>query len=196
MLKGGYGLSLDPEGNRLMDNIMENAKRMGQLIDDLLTFSRVGRTELARTDIAMHELVSDICIRLKKEQVDRSITFNVKHLLSARGDKSAVTQIWLNLISNAVKYSRHTEKAVVEIGSEEAGPDIIYHIKDNGAGFDMRYANKLFGVFQRLHSDDEFEGTGVGLALVQRLLMKQGGRVWGEGEVNEGAVFYFTLTKT
>ena len=195
MLKGAYGATVDSEANRFMDNIMENAKKMGQLIDDLLAFSRIGRTELVTINISMEPLVANICNELKTEQAGHTIDFEINHLLPAQADRAALKQVWFNLISNAIKYSRHTEKAVIEIGSEVVGSEIVYHIKDNGAGFDMRYADKLFGVFQRLHSDEEFEGTGVGLALVQRLILKHGGRVWGEGKVNEGATFYFTLNK-
>jgi len=113
--------------------------------------------------------------------------------MSARADNTAIKQVWFNLISNAVKYTRKKKHAIIEIGSKVNGNEIIYYIKDNGAGFDMRYADKLFGVFQRLHSEEEFEGTGVGLAIVQLIISKHGGRVWAEGKENEGATFFFTL---
>jgi signal transduction histidine kinase len=196
MLKGNYETKLDSEGNRLMNNIINNAKKMGQLIDDLLTFSRSGRNELVKMNISMHNLVNNLCHELKNEQADRTIEFHIKHLLPVQADNNAIKQVWFNLISNAIKYSRQKNTAIIEIGSEEKGDEIVYYIKDNGAGFDMRYADKLFGVFQRLHSDEEFEGTGVGLALVQRIIFKHGGKVWGEGKVNEGATFYFTLNKS
>jgi PAS domain S-box-containing protein len=193
MFKETYENKLDAEGDRLMNNILNNAKKMGQLIDDLLSFSRIGRNELVKREISMHDMVMNLSSELKDEQPDRIIEFHIKHLLPAQADNIAIRQVWLNLISNAIKYSKHKEKAIIEIDSYIKGNEIIYYIKDNGAGFDMRYANKLFGVFQRLHSDDEFEGTGVGLALVQRIIKKHGGRVWAEGKVNEGATFYFTL---
>jgi signal transduction histidine kinase len=196
MLKGNYETKLDSEGNRLMNNIINNAKKMGQLIDDLLAFSRIGRNELVKMNIPMHQLVTNLCNELKNEQADRTIEFRIGHLFPALADNTAIKQVWLNLISNAIKYSRQKEKTVIEIGSEIKGNEITYYIKDNGAGFDMRYADKLFGVFQRLHSEEEFEGTGVGLALVQRIIFKHGGRVWGEGKVNGGAIFYFTLNKS
>jgi signal transduction histidine kinase len=195
MLKANYETALNSEGNRLMNNILNNAKKMGQLIDDLLAFSRIGRNELVKMNIPMQELVTNLCNEVKNEQTDRTIEFRISHLFPAPGDNTAIKQVWLNLISNAVKYSRQKEKTIIEIGCEIKENEIIYYIKDNGAGFDMRYANKLFGVFQRLHSDEEFEGTGVGLALVQRIIVKHGGRVWGESKVNEGATFYFTLNK-
>jgi signal transduction histidine kinase len=201
----GYGKMLkekyvshagDAEANRLMDNIINNAKKMGNLIDDLLTFSRLGRKEMSKRIVPMDELVRHLCTELKTEHTDRNIEFQIKSLLSAEADGVAIKQVWLNLISNAVKYTRFKEHAIIEIGSEIKGNEIIYHVKDNGAGFDMRYSGKLFGVFQRLHSDDEFEGTGVGLAIVKKIISKHEGRVWGEAKVNEGAIFYFTLNKS
>jgi light-regulated signal transduction histidine kinase (bacteriophytochrome) len=169
---------------------------MGQLVDDLLAFSRISRNELVKVNIPMHTMVTNFCNELKKEQAGRIIEFRIGHLFPALADNIAIKQVWLNLISNAIKYSRHKEKTIIEIGSEIKGDEIVYHIKDNGAGFDMRYVDKLFGVFQRLHSEEEFEGTGVGLAFVHRIIFKHGGRVWGEGKVNEGATFYFTLNKS
>jgi PAS domain S-box-containing protein len=196
MLKSNFATQLDPESNRLMNNIVHHASKMGQLIDDLLTFSRVGRRELVKSNVPMHEIVSDICSELKNEQGDRNLEFYVRELLPARADNMAIKQVWLNLISNAVKYTNQKETAVIDISSEITGEEITYSIKDNGAGFDMRYASKLFGVFQRLHSDEEFEGTGVGLALVHRIISKHGGRIWAQAKVNEGAIFHFTLNKS
>lgn len=195
MLKEKYEAQLDTEANRLIGNIVNNAKKMGQLIDDLLHFSRISRKELIKTNIRMNDLVTNLCNELKKEQARRIIEFHIHSLLPARADAIAIKQVWLNLISNAIKYSRLKDTAIIEIGSEIKGDEIIYHIKDNGAGFDMRYADKLFGVFQRLHSDEEFEGTGVGLALVQRIIAKHGGRVWADAKVEEGATFFFTLNQ-
>ena len=195
MLKSHFTTQLDPEANRLMNNILHNATKMGLLIDDLLTFSRVGRRELVKSTIPMQEIVREICRELKIEQVHRNITFHVSELKPALADGMAIKQVWYNLISNAIKYTNKKEEAVIEIGSEETGNEIAYFIKDNGAGFDMRYANKLFGVFQRLHSEEEFEGTGVGLALVHRIISKHGGRIWARAIVNEGATFHFTLHK-
>ena len=193
MLKENIETQLNAETNRLMNNIMGNAKKMGQLIDDLLNFSRIGRKELVMVNVQMEGIVTNICSGLKDEQGNRDIEFHIGQLLPARADSITISHVWQNLISNAIKYSGSKDKAVIEIGSEIQGNEIIYHIKDNGAGFDMRYAGKLFGVFQRLHSDEEFEGTGVGLALVQRIIVKHGGRVWAEGQVDKGAIFFFTL---
>ena len=196
ILEENYGLHLDKEANRLINNIINNAKKMGQLIDDLLTFSRLGRKELVKITIPMHELVTNICQELKNEQGHRDIEFLIGSLLPIQADHVAIKQVWLNLVSNALKYSNKKDKTIIEIDSEIIGDEIIYSVKDNGAGFDMRYVNKLFCVFQRLHSDEEFEGTGVGLAIVQRIICKHGGRVWAESKVNEGATFFFTLTKS
>jgi len=193
MLKANLETQPDPEAHRLMNNIMSNAKKMGQLIDDLLNFARIGRKELVKTNLQMQPVVTEICNGLKNEQGDRNIEYLIGELLPAQADSITIRHVWQNLISNAIKYSQFKDKSVIEIGSEIKGKEIIYHIKDNGAGFDMRYAGKLFGVFQRLHSDEEFEGTGVGLALVQRIIVKHGGRIWAEGQVNKGATFFFTL---
>ena len=194
MLKEIQGDST-PEANRMMNNIIKNTKKMGQLIDDLLTFSRLGRKELVKITLSMNDLVTNLCAELKEEQSQSNIEFHIKSLLPAKADAITIKQVWLNLLSNAIKYSKLKDKAIIEISSEIKDNEIIYSIKDNGAGFDMRYAGKLFGVFQRLHSDEEFEGTGVGLAIVQRIIAKHGGRVWAESTVNKGATFFFTLNK-
>ncbi len=194
ILKEDFGAQLGPEATRVMNNIMNNARKMGLLIDDLLTFSRLGRKDLQKKNIIVQDMVTHICGELKSEQNGRDIDFYLQPLPPVEADEVAIHQVWVNLISNAVKYSKRKEKAVIEIGFETKNDEIIYYIRDNGAGFDMRYADKLFGVFQRLHSDEEFEGTGVGLAIVQRIIIKHGGNVWAEGKVDEGATFYFSLS--
>ena len=196
MLDEKYGTQLDQEAHRLMNNIMDNAIKMGQLIDDLLSFSHIGRKDLVKMYTPMYDMVTNICSELKNEQGVRNIEFDIRQILPAQADSIAIKQVWLNLISNAIKYSRLKEKTLIEIGSEINGDEIVYYIKDNGAGFDKRYANKLFNIFQRLHSDEEFEGTGIGLAIVKRIIFKHGGRIWADGKVNEGAIFYFTLNKS
>lgn len=196
MLKSRMGETADSEQNRFMNNIIDSAKKMGQLIDDLLTFSRLGRKELVNIEVNMNDIVNDLCTQLKNEQASRDIQFQIGSLLTVLADHTAIKQVWFNLISNAVKYTKFKNKAIIKITSELKGNEITYSIKDNGAGYDMLYAGKLFGVFQRLHSEEEFEGTGVGLAIVQRIITKHGGRVWAEGKVNKGATFFFTLTKT
>ncbi len=200
ILKEDFGHILDPEGHRLIHIIMANAKRMGQLVDDLLDFSRMGRKEMMRTNVNMNELVQDILQELTALENGRKLNIRVMPLAPSKGDLSMLRQVWTNLISNALKYSSKKEVTEIEIGSgwrdtplQDGQKEICYHISDNGAGFDMQYAPKLFGVFQRLHKMNEFEGTGVGLALVKRIIQRHGGTVWAEGKINEGAKFYYTL---
>ena len=193
ILEEDYGNQLDGEAARMMNNIMSNAKKMGQFIDDLLAFSRLGRKELTKSNILMEHMVQEICAEIKTEASKQNIEFVIHALMPSEGDSIAIKQVWVNLISNAVKYSKHIEKPVIEIGCELKAGKINYYIKDNGAGFDMRYVDKLFGVFQRLHSDEEFEGSGVGLAIIHRIITKHGGKVWAQGKVNDGAIFSFSL---
>ncbi len=193
MFKSKYENQFDQEASRLVNKMVDNTTKMGTLIDDLLTFFRVGRREMNIKDIPMNELVLNICQELKNDQANRHIEFHVKPLPVAKADNTGLKQVWTNLISNAVKYSRLKEEAVIEIGFEIDGPEIIYYVKDNGAGFDMQYVSKLFNIFQRLHSEEEFEGTGVGLAIVQRIINKHGGRVWATSKINEETIFYFSL---
>jgi signal transduction histidine kinase len=166
---------------------------MGQLIDDLLAFSRVGRGEMRSVEIDLTSLARAVFAECAAGAAGRQVRLNLNPLLPARGDPSLIRQVLVNLLSNAIKYTRPRAEAEVELGSRADGNDNVYWVKDNGVGFDPRYAHKLFGIFQRLHSDEEFKGTGVGLALVQRIVSRHRGRVWAEGKPNEGAVFYFTL---
>jgi len=190
-----YSDKLDEEARRLVNIIVKNAKRMGQLIDDLLAFSRLGRKELVKQNVSMNDIVNHVCEEQRQQLGDRNIQLVLKEIPDACADSATIQQLWVNLVSNAIKYTRHKENAVIEIGSEERDDSLTYYIKDNGAGFDMRYYEKLFGVFQRLHSDKEFEGTGVGLAIVQRIISKHGGQIWAEAKPDEGATFYFTLKR-
>ncbi len=186
-----YGPQLDDEGKRYLGLIQENAHKMGQLIDDLLAFSRLGRQEMQMVQVDMTALAQEVFDELSALATGRDIRFTAQTTPPAIGDKAMIRQVLVNLISNAIKFTRPREKAVIEFGYlPEQG---AYFVKDNGVGFDMRYANKLFGVFQRLHSATEFEGTGVGLALVYRIITRHGGRVWAEAELDRGATFYFTL---
>lgn len=187
-----YEDKLDDEAKRLFDVIRKNAQNMGQLIDDLLEFSRLGRKHIEPTVIDMTQLAQEVCQQSELNLLPiQNLKINL--LPETKGDKSLLRQVFINLISNAVKYSRTTENAFIEIGGRNENDENIYYIQDNGVGFDMKYGSKLFGVFQRLHGADEFEGTGVGLAIVQRIVHRHGGRVWAEGEVNKGATFYFAL---
>jgi light-regulated signal transduction histidine kinase (bacteriophytochrome) len=178
----------------LLDVIRAGAQRMGRLIDDLLAFSRLGRQMLEPMPIDMHVLAQSVFDELAAHEPGRKLRLDLHPLPAARGTQSMVRQVWVNLISNAIKFTKDREVGEIEIGAQEGEDGVpVYHVKDNGAGFDMRYADKLFGVFQRLHAMDEFEGTGVGLALVHRIVQRHGGRVWAEAAVDRGATFYFTL---
>ncbi|MGB8216907.1 MAG: ATP-binding protein [Candidatus Methanoperedens sp.] len=188
-----YSNKLDSEGGRLLNIVRDNTQKMGQLIDDLLALSRLGRKQMEISEIDMAKLAKSVFDELKTTVPDRAIQLDIKALPPAHGDPSMIRQVFVNLLSNAIKFTRPNEKAVIEISGTTKGNENVYCVKDNGVGFDMQYLNKLFGVFQRLHSAEEFEGTGVGLALVQRIIYRHGGRVWAEGKVNEGATFCFTL---
>lgn len=187
-----YNKVLDDEGKRLLETVQHNATKMGRLIDDLLTFSRLGKKELVKADLDMNELVEGALYEYNKSATHNA-TVKINTLHPVKGDYGLINQVIINLLSNAIKYSAKVQTPLVEISSEKNGSQIIYSVKDNGAGFDMKYVHKLFGVFQRLHTPDEFEGTGVGLAIVQRIVARHGGKVWGEGEKNKGATFKFSL---
>lgn len=193
ILQEDYGSKMDSEANRLLQIIRNNARRMGQLIDDLLDFSRLGRKEMEKSIVDMHSLVTHVKQELLAQEKDRKINFKINKLEKANGDARMMRQVWINLISNAIKYSRLQEIANIEIGSNVDDDRVTYFIRDNGVGFDMKYADKLFGVFQRLHKVQEFEGTGVGLALAHRIVSRHGGKIWAEANVNKGATFFFFI---
>lgn len=195
ILEEEYGSRLDAEGQRLLGIIRNNTKNMGQLIDDLLVFSRLGRKELQFTEIDLEKIARDIFNELTLAEPHRKITLTIKKLPAAFGDASMIRQVMLNLISNAIKFTRPKKNARIEIGVNKIGEEVVYYVKDNGVGFDMKYVDKIFGVFQRLHTSEEFEGTGVGLAIVQRVIYRHGGKVWAKGQINKGATIYFTLPK-
>ena len=188
-----YGSKLDDEGKRVCDVISREAQRMGQLIDDLLAFSRLGRKEMFSSKVDMETLADSVLEELLKGETRERLEIDLGKLPSAKGDSSLIRQVWVNLLSNAIKFTSKKERAIIKVGSEQTEDETIYYVRDNGAGFDMEYGNKLFGVFQRLHSENEFSGTGVGLAIVQRVIRRHGGRVWAEGTVEKGATFYFAL---
>jgi len=193
ILTEDYEGSLDAEGKRICGIISTEALHMGQLIDDLLAFSRLIRKEIYISNIDMKTLAVSVLNELLKEEDRERIDFKIRKLPSVTGDPSLMRQVWVNLLSNAIKFTSRKERAVVEVGSRQNGDETVYYVRDSGAGFDMQYANKLFGVFQRLHGESEFEGTGVGLVIVQRIINRHGGHVWAEGEVEKGATFYFAL---
>lgn len=195
MLKEDYEAELDAEGKRIIRNIIGNTKMMGQLIDDLLAFSRLGKKELVRTLVDMRSLAMSIVKELLKHELKSKYDIRIGSLPPAEADPVMIKQVIMNLVSNAIKYSSKKANPEIEIGYKDEETKTIYYVKDNGAGFDMAYAHKLFGVFQRLHSQEEFEGTGVGLALVKRIIDKHKGKIWAEAVENSGATFYFSLPK-
>jgi two-component system sensor kinase len=190
-----YGEKLDDEGKRITGIIRASTKQMGTLIDDLLAFSRLGRQEIKKLPIDMGILATKVYQEIKQASPDRNIEFIMGVLPNVDGDTDMIRQVWVNLFTNAVKFTGKKEKAKIEVGSTSAGDMVTYYMKDNGAGFDMQYVGKLFGVFQRLHSVEEFDGNGIGLSNVKRIIERHGGKVWAEGKVDEGATFYFTLPK-
>jgi PAS domain S-box-containing protein len=192
ILEDDYKPLFDEEGKRLLSVVQDSAKRMGNLIDDLLTFAMLGKKTIHETVIEMDSLIKDVLIELKSS-MNHKAEIKTNILLPVRGDYALIKQVITNLISNGVKYSSKKTSPVVEISSEIRGTQVMYTIRDNGEGFDMRYSDKLFGVFQRLHSNEDFEGTGVGLAIVQRILTKHGGKISAEAEVGKGATFRFLL---
>jgi len=188
-----YALSLDVEGKRLFQVIIDNANKMGQLIDELLSFSSLNRMEIKYSPIDMHNLAYSAYDELTGKEEKENIKFRLQNIPPATGDASLINVVWINLIGNAIKFTSGKTDRIIEIGSKTEDDSIIYYVNDNGAGYNMEYSNKLFAVFQHLHSPKHFEGNGVGLAIVQRIIEQHKGRVWAEGKVGEGATFYFTL---
>jgi PAS domain S-box-containing protein len=195
LLKKQAASQLDEKGVRYLNTISESAKRMGCLIDDLLLFSRVGRDEMCKIPVDTNQLVQEVIANLRPDTEHRNIAWTIASLPPVAADRAMLRQVFANLIGNAVKYTRGREPATIEIGCYGSPEESVIFVRDNGAGFDMRYVHKLFGVFQRLHSAAEFEGTGIGLANVRRIMTRHGGRVWAEGAVGQGATFYVSLPK-
>lgn len=193
MLIEDYSELLDSEGKRMLNAIVDQSNKMGCLIDDLLSFSRINMNEIKISAIDMHSLAINVYDELTTDPEKEKIDFRISEIDSTNGDTSMLKQIWVNLISNAIKYTSKISNPVIEIGSTSDETETVYYIKDNGAGFDMEYYDKLFGVFKRLHSTRQFEGNGVGLAIVHRIVQRHQGRVWAESEINKGATFYFAL---
>jgi light-regulated signal transduction histidine kinase (bacteriophytochrome) len=187
--------ALDEKSGRYLNIIADSTKQMGHLIDDILSFSRMGRAEMQQTLIKSDQLVKETINQLQPEMEGSHIVWDIHPLPEIYGDPSMLKLVWINLIGNALKYTRKQTPAKIEIGYNDEKNDYIFYIRDNGAGFDMMYVHKLFNIFQRLHRAEEFEGTGVGLANIRRIIQRHGGRTWAEGKVNEGATFYFSLPK-
>ena len=191
-----YGGQLPEEGRRDLQTIREGAQRMGMLIDDLLKFSRLSRAPLNKQQVNTGKLVGNVLESLESQRAGRQVDFYIGELPNCQGDAGLINQVWVNLIANALKYTRRRETSIIEIGCKFEQGENIYFVRDNGAGFNMRYVDKLFGVFQRLHRADEFEGTGVGLAIVQRIIHRHGGRIWANAVIDQGATFSFTLQES
>lgn len=188
-----HGANLPPDAQRYQNLICDNAQQMGRLIDDLLSFSRLSRQQLKTHPIAVAEIVREALKDLAHEQATGHLQISVKDLPSCQADPSLLRQVFVNLLSNAIKFTRQRTGAQIEVGCLTNNGVPVYFVKDNGVGFDMKYSDKLFGVFQRLHRAEDYEGTGVGLAIVQRIVHRHGGRVWADAQVDKGATFYFTL---
>ena len=188
-----HASELSNEAVNLLENVSDNTQKMGKLIDDLLAFSRISNYSVDMQVVSMDNLVNQILTDLQFDLQNRNVEIELEHLPDCRGDSALLKQVWINLLSNAIKFTRDEEMARIQIGSEEMGGEQVYFVKDNGVGFDMRYADQIFGVFQRLQHNDRFEGTGVGLAIVQRIIHRHGGRIWVEAEPEVGASFYFTI---
>jgi light-regulated signal transduction histidine kinase (bacteriophytochrome) len=188
-----YAVRLDTEGRRLLGVIAAEALRMSQLIDDLLAFSGIGRQRVQMTDVDMTALALSAFQSLISTHLPKAPQLNIKTLPPARGDSAMLRQVFVNLLDNAIKFSRVRKDATIQIGGSCDRDQNVYYVKDNGVGFDERYVAKLFGVFQRLHAEEEFAGNGVGLALVQRIILRHGGKVWAESKLGQGATFYFAI---
>jgi PAS domain S-box-containing protein len=193
ILAEDHGSKLDGEGQRVLGVISSEALRMGRLIDDLLRFSRLGRQPLRKTLTDMTALVREVQAEVSAQAPERAVDFRLDALPAAPADASLLRQVWFNLLDNAWKFTGHRDRAEIAVSGSSQGREVVYSVRDNGAGFEMKYVARLFGVFQRLHRTGEFEGTGVGLALVRRLVHRHGGRVWAEAEPDRGATFHFTL---
>ncbi len=195
LLTSRFRSVLSEKGQHYLDSIADSVRQMGLLIDNLLQFSRTGRAEMRRTELEMNGIVQEAVESVLKDNPDRTIEWVVGKLPSIYGDDAMLRLVWMNLLSNAVKFTRTRKKALIEIGGTVESKEAIFFVRDNGVGFDMQYAQKLFGVFQRLHSTEEFEGTGIGLANVHRIVLRHGGRAWAEAELNKGATFCFSIPK-
>ena len=194
LLSKSAGEALSDKARRYLQTISDSAKQMGQLIDDLLVFSRMGRQDMLRTTVNLDQLVKTVLHDLRLDLQGRTISWTMQPLPNVLGDPAMLRQVFVNLISNALKFTATRPEAEITIGAtKQSSSEAEIFVRDNGVGFDMQYVHKLFGVFQRLHRNDEFEGTGIGLANVRRIIHRHGGRTWAEGAPDQGATFYFSL---
>ena len=194
LLSKAAGQSLDEKAQRYLQTISDSAKQMGQLIDDLLVFSRMGRQEMLRTTVNLNQLIKAVIQDLRLDLQGRTISWKIGTLPDVQGDPAMLRQVFMNLLTNALKFTATRQNGQIEIGAKRDVPgEVTVFVRDNGVGFDMQYVHKLFGVFQRLHRNDEFEGTGIGLANVRRIVHRHGGRTWAEGVLDQGATFYVAL---
>jgi light-regulated signal transduction histidine kinase (bacteriophytochrome) len=184
---------LDDDGQRHLQTISDSSRQMGKLIDDLLSFSRTTRIELRKVRVSLDDIIQGVIHEMKPDFKDREVEWKAGPMPEVEGDPALLHQVFYNLIGNALKYTRTRRHAKIEMGSTRADNEHVIYVRDNGVGFDPRYAQKLFGVFQRLHRASEFEGTGIGLANVRRIITRHGGRTWAESELDEGATFFFSL---
>jgi light-regulated signal transduction histidine kinase (bacteriophytochrome) len=195
LLEKRIGNTLDETSLRYLQTVRNSAEYAGTLVDNLLSFSQMGRSQLRHSLVDMNRLARDIMQEMSSDIGQRSVQWNIQPLPPVQGDREMLRLVVRNLLSNAVKYTRTREQANIEIGAREDGTETVFWVRDNGVGFDMRYVEKLFGVFQRLHSSDEFEGTGIGLANVRRIVGRHGGRTWAKSELENGSTFFFSLPK-
>ncbi|MFI5251254.1 MAG: ATP-binding protein [Bacteroidota bacterium] len=196
LIMENHASNLDEEGKRLLNIVKLNANRMGQLLDDMVAYSRINRQELEpMTLVDMNKMVNEIIGELQKDHPDDTLSFKIHDIAPVVCNAQMIHQVWANLISNAVKFTAGRAEKIVEIGSTEEKQEIIYFVKDSGVGFDMQFAQNMFGMFQRLHPAKAFDGKGVGLAIVKRIINKHDGKVWSEGVVDKGATLYFSLPR-
>jgi PAS domain S-box-containing protein len=191
-----YNKQLPEDARRYLDNISGSVKKMGALIEDLLRFSKIGRAEIRKETLMMNRVVEDALLLIRPFIMERKVNWNIETLPEVQGDYNLLRQVWVNLLDNAVKYSGKRDEALINVGFRDEPKEIVFYVKDNGVGFNMKYAFKLFCVFQRLHSSSQFDGTGIGLANVRRIISRHGGRTWAEAEEDNGATFYFSLPKS
>jgi len=193
ILKEEFYSQLPEKARTYLDTISDAAKKMNRLIDDLLNLSRTNRTQLKRSTLKMNQVLDDALSEVRPLLENRNVDFKISSLPEVSGDYNLLRMVWINLLDNAIKYTRNKREAIIQIDYKIEKKEFIFCISDNGVGFDMQYADKLFGVFQRLHAVDEFEGNGIGLSNVRRIISRHGGRTWAEAEVDKGAAFYFSL---